>query len=105
MTVSIAKTDVPAKKKYRKDKRELYHTSIFHHLSHYLSLSDAAWDTEDIDHWKTVVIEPGQMPAPLLEESSFATLFPRYREKYLQQIWPHVKRTLKDHVNKTITSL
>ena len=44
-------------------------------------------------------IKPGDMSGPLLEESSFATLFPRYREKYLQQVWPHVKRALKDLVN------
>ena len=24
---------------------------------------------------------------------------PRYREKYLQKVWPHVTRTLKDHVS------
>ena len=33
------------------------------------------------------------------EESSFATLFPKYREKYLQQVWPHVTRTLKEHIS------
>ena len=46
-------------------------------------------------------IGPGDMAGPLLDESSFATLFPRYREKYLQQVWPHVKRTLKDLVSIT----
>jgi ribosomal RNA assembly protein len=70
-----AREEAPASKKYRKDK---------------------PWDSEDIDHWKTVVIQPGEMPGPLLEESSFATLFPRYREKYLQQVWPHVSRSIKD---------
>ena len=65
------------------------------------SVCPAAWDSEDIDHWKTVVIQPGEMPGPLLEESSFATLFPRYREKYLQQVWPHVSRSIKDLVSNT----
>ena len=60
-----------------------------------------AWDNENIDHWKKVDIKPGDMTTPLLEESSFATLFPRYREKYLQQIWPHVTRCLKDFVSSS----
>ena len=34
--------------------------------------------------------------APLLEESAFATLFPKYREKYLREVWPSVTRALKE---------
>lgn len=53
--------------------------------------SNSAWDTDDIDHWKQEPFKPGDMASPLLEESSFATLFPKYREKYLQDIWPMVR--------------
>ena len=49
------------------------------------------WDTDDIDHWKIEEFKAGDMSSHLLEESSFATLFPKYREKYLQQVWvPHI---------------
>jgi len=58
---------------------------------------DKPWDNDEIDHW---AIEPVTAAAPLdapLEESSFATLFPKYREKYLREVWPLVTRTLKTY--------
>mmetsp|Transcript_134029 Transcript_134029/g.199354 ORF Transcript_134029/g.199354 Transcript_134029/m.199354 type:complete len:398 (+) Transcript_134029:79-1272(+) len=61
---------------------------------------DKPWDNENIDHWK---IDPwedekDQLPGGrLLEESSFATLFPKYREHYLRQVWPVVTKTLDNH--------
>ncbi|GJQ71181.1 hypothetical protein Trydic_g1080 [Trypoxylus dichotomus] len=46
---------------------------------------------------KIPAFNPEHNPHGLLEESSFATLFPQYREKYLKQVWPLVQRTLSGH--------
>ncbi|KAF4667745.1 ribosomal RNA assembly protein krr1 [Perkinsus olseni] len=55
---------------------------------------DKPWDHEGIDHWKYESFAKEDNPAGLLEESSFATLFPQYRENYLKQVWPDVKQVL-----------
>ncbi|KAL7567073.1 hypothetical protein ACA910_002797 [Epithemia clementina (nom. ined.)] len=58
---------------------------------------DKPWDTDDIDHWALPPWNPEQDRLPggrLLEESSFATLFPKYREAYLRQVWPVVTQHL-----------
>jgi ribosomal RNA assembly protein len=57
------------------------------------------WDNETIDHWNVDdhKWDPEKDSLPggrLLEESSFATLFPKYRESYLRQVWPVVTRAL-----------
>lgn len=64
----------------------------------FVHVPPAAWDTDDIDHWKIEEFKPEHCPGPFLEESSFATLFPKYREKYLREVWPHVTRALHKHV-------
>lgn len=68
---------------------------------------DKPWDSDDIDHWKidawTDEVADEKHPDKkrtmpgLLEESSFATLFPKYREKYLREVWPIVTKELDGH--------
>ncbi|KAG4066653.1 hypothetical protein HA402_007289 [Bradysia odoriphaga] len=56
--------------------------------------------TEPVDNaWQLKIPEfkPENNPHGLLEESSFATLFPKYREKYLREYWPLVQKTLEEY--------
>eukprot|EP00456_Euglypha_rotunda_P020776 TRINITY_DN18033_c0_g1_i9.p1 TRINITY_DN18033_c0_g1~~TRINITY_DN18033_c0_g1_i9.p1 ORF type:complete len:160 (-),score=17.34 TRINITY_DN18033_c0_g1_i9:11-490(-) len=58
---------------------------------------DKPWDSENIDHWK---IDPVTKENPLdapVEESSFATLFPKYREAYIREVWPSITTKLKEY--------
>jgi len=58
---------------------------------------DKPWDNDPtIDKWKIPEFKPGDMKHPLLEESSFATLFPQYREKYIKEVWGFVKKRLSE---------
>ena len=51
-----------------------------------------------VDHWTTAKFEKGDMSGgSLTEESSFAVLFPTYREQYLREAWPQVTSALKEH--------
>lgn len=51
------------------------------------------------DAWKIKLPEfkKEHNPHGLLEESSFATLFPKYRETYLRECWPLVQKALDEH--------
>ncbi|KAJ1386413.1 Ribosomal RNA assembly KRR1 [Sesbania bispinosa] len=56
------------------------------------------WDDDpNIDHWKVEKFDPSWNEGGMLEVSSFSTLFPQYREKYLQEAWPMVKSSLKQY--------
>ncbi|RMD40372.1 hypothetical protein DV735_g4751, partial [Chaetothyriales sp. CBS 134920] len=57
---------------------------------------DKPWDTEDIDKWKIDEFKPeDNKGGTFAEESSFACLFPKYRELYLKQSWPLVTKALE----------
>lgn len=58
---------------------------------------DKPWDNDTINHWEIQTFTKDDNPYGLLEESSFATLFPKYREKYLREVWPSVTKALKEH--------
>lgn len=60
---------------------------------------DKPWDTPDIDKWAEEPFKPEDLTSqtPFLEESTFATLFPKYRETYLRQIWGDLTRALSQH--------
>ncbi|TFK28705.1 ribosomal RNA assembly protein mis3 [Coprinopsis marcescibilis] len=56
------------------------------------------WDTDDIDQWKVDPFKPeDNKGGTFSEESSFATLFPKYREKYLREVWSAVTKALEVH--------
>jgi ribosomal RNA assembly protein len=59
---------------------------------------DKPWDNDPtLDKFKIDPFDKGEMKKPMTEESSFAVLFPQYREKYIKEVWPLVKKGLKEY--------
>ncbi|KAK2800127.1 ribosomal RNA assembly protein krr1 [Emmonsiellopsis sp. PD_5] len=57
---------------------------------------DKPWDTDDIDKWKIEEFKPeDNAGGTFTEESSFVSLFPKYREAYLKETWPMITRALE----------
>jgi ribosomal RNA assembly protein len=57
---------------------------------------DKPWDNDPtIDKWAVEEFKPEYNKQGVIEESSFSVLFPQYREKYIKEIWPLLKRSLK----------
>lgn len=76
MTDNAEAPAVPKSKRYRKEK---------------------AWDNDPtLDKWKIPEIKPEESSA-FLEESSFAVLFPQYREKYIKECYGLVKQKLMEY--------
>lgn len=64
---------------------------------------DEPMSTEPVDNaWSLKIPEfkAEHNPNGLLEESSFATSFPKYREKYLKEYWPLVQKALSENCIK-----
>lgn len=56
------------------------------------------WDNDPtLDKFEEHEFKPEFNPNGVVEESSFAVLFPQYREKYIKEIWPLVKKALKPY--------
>ncbi|KAG8467762.1 hypothetical protein KFE25_006814 [Diacronema lutheri] len=70
------------------------------------AVDEEVGDLEDdkVDRWAPIPFtKEDNRAGHLLEESSFAVLFPQYREKAIREAWPHVTRALKEvHIACTL---
>lgn len=58
---------------------------------------DKPWDTPDIDKWAIPEFTEEDNPNGLMEESEFVIMFPKYREKYLKEIWNELDTFMKKY--------
>ncbi|CAM1296036.1 KRR1 (predicted) [Pycnogonum litorale] len=63
----------------------------------YSTVSENTEVVDDAFSMKLPEFKKDDNPSGLLSESSFATLFPKYREKYIRECWPLVKSALAEH--------
>ncbi|KAL5102955.1 hypothetical protein TcWFU_005644 [Taenia crassiceps] len=63
---------------------------------------DAKSERVDVpENWKEPKFNPEDNPnGRLYSQSIFSTLFPKYREKYLREVWPAVVKILREHYVK-----
>merc|ERR1711963_253165 len=77
---------------------------------YFLKIGTKMSDTEEQEPMETGVVDNAwgmkipefskeDNPNGMIEESTFATLFPKYREKYLREVWPIVQKTLSERHN------
>lgn len=57
---------------------------------------DKFWDYDGIDYWSVMLFMVEDNLNGVFEESSFAVLFLKYREKYLRETWSSVMKVLKE---------
>lgn len=83
------------KDKKNKDKKEKTETTNKEDAAN--NNTNDSYDKNEMNKWMTLPFTPEDNPNGLTEESSFATLFPQYREAYLKEVWPVVEERLKPH--------
>ncbi|XP_006633658.2 KRR1 small subunit processome component homolog [Lepisosteus oculatus] len=88
-TEGASVSETPSKKKYKNKQNEVDESEL-------LTVPEG---------WKDIPFTREDNPKGLLEESSFATLFPKYREAYLKECWPLVQKALNDSYIKATLDL